>query len=102
MATKKDADLYKVLVETRDHPHVLEILVSAESASSASEKALGHIKAANPTKGRPLEISQNNSKVLSARKAGKNGCITINKLPVAAFKEAGISMAKNKKGRNTS
>jgi len=48
---------------------------------------LGHVKAANPEKGRSPEDSQRNSVVVAVREAGKNGCIVSNKIPVAIFEE---------------
>lgn len=89
MATEWAGNLYKVYVQTKDHPHVLEMIVAAESKDSAGEKALSHIKESNPTKGRSLEESQKNSVVLFAKKTGKSGCLVTNKLPVSAFR--GIS-----------
>lgn len=85
MATNVAGHLYKVYVQTKDHPHVLEMIVTAESKDSASKKALSHVKESNPTKGRALKESQKNSMVLFTKKAGKSGCLVTNKLPVSAF-----------------
>ena len=86
MATTQREGLFKVYVQTKDHPHVLEMIVSARSKADAEAKALGHIKEANPTKGRSLAESQENSVVLFAKKAGKSGCLVTNKMPLRAFK----------------
>ncbi|HZS80812.1 MAG TPA: hypothetical protein VFA14_05235 [Herbaspirillum sp.] len=82
-----DAGLYKVYVQTLDHPHVLEMIVSASTKEAATQKALQHVKEGNPTKGRSLEESQKNSVVIAAKPAGKSGCIVTNKIPVLAFEE---------------
>ncbi|MRV74055.1 hypothetical protein GJ700_20305 [Duganella sp. FT92W] len=79
--------LFKVYVRTLDHPHISEMMVSAPDQESAAQRALGHVKEANPEKGRPIEESQKNSVVVAVREAGKNGCIVVNKIPVAAFEE---------------
>jgi hypothetical protein len=79
--------LYKVYVQTLDHPHVLEMIVSADERESAADKALSHVKEANPTKGRSLEESQKNSVVIAVKAAGKSGCIVTNKIPVLAFEQ---------------
>ncbi|QVN12050.1 MULTISPECIES: hypothetical protein [unclassified Burkholderia] len=92
--------LYKVYVQTLDHPHVLEMIVSADSKEAAEDKALGHIKEANPTKGRSLEESQKNSVVLSVKKAGKSGCIVTNKIPVLAFKDVQKALKKKAEGKS--
>jgi hypothetical protein len=85
MNITKQEELFKVYVQTKDHPHVLEMIVSAGSPQAAKARALGHVKEANPTKGRSLEESQSNSIALFAKRAGKNGCLVTNKLPVKAF-----------------
>lgn len=92
--TGKKESLYKVYVQTKDHPHILEMIVSAESKDSAEKKALTHVKEANPTKGRSLEESQSNSEVLFAKKAGKSGCLVTNKLPETAFRAISKALAK--------
>lgn len=79
--------LYKVYVKTLDHPHILEMLVSATDTATASARALSHVKAANPEKGRSTLESRRNSAVLAIKEAGKNGCIVSNKIPVAIFKD---------------
>ncbi|WP_157661886.1 hypothetical protein [Burkholderia ubonensis] len=88
--------LYKAYVKTLDHPHVLEMIVSAPDEEAATRKALSHVKEANPEKGRSLAESQKNSVVLAVKAAGKNGCIVINKLPLVIFEE--ISKTAAKKG----
>ena len=95
MVTKSKDNLYKVYVRTKDHPHILEMIVSADSKESAETKALGHVKEANPDKGRPLKESQANSEVIFAKKTGKSGCLVTNKLPVVAFKAISKSIIKN-------
>lgn len=80
-------NLYRVYVQTDDHPHVLEMIVAGESAKDARVTALKHVKESNPTKGRALATSQKNSKVLAAKKAGMNGAIVVNKMPVLIYKE---------------
>lgn len=80
-------DLYRVYVQTDDHPHILEMIVAGESAKDAKKKALGHVKAANPTKGRALATSQKNSTVLAAKKTGLQGALVVNKMPVTIYKE---------------
>lgn len=77
--------LFRVYVTTLDHPHVSEMMVSAPNAETASKRALGHVKEANPEKGRSLRESQKNSAVVAVREAGKNGCIVTNKFPVSVF-----------------
>lgn len=52
MANEKGDNLYKVYVQTKDHPHVLEMIVSAATQDQAAGKAFSHVKEANPTKGR--------------------------------------------------
>lgn len=87
--------LFKVYVRTLDHPHISEMMVSAPDQESAAQRALGHVKEANPEKGRSIEESQKNSVVVAVREAGKNGCIVVNKIPVAAFEEIGKAIEKN-------
>jgi len=77
--------LFKVYVQTLDHPHVSEMIVSAPDAEIASTRALSHVKATNPEKGRSLAESQRNSVVVAVKEAGKNGCIVTNKIPTAVF-----------------
>jgi hypothetical protein len=79
--------LFRVYVKTLDHAHISEMMVSAPDEASASARALRHVKAANPEKGRSLEESQRNSAVIAVREAGKNGCIVSNRIPVAIFDE---------------
>ncbi|MGF6764810.1 hypothetical protein P3T24_005144 [Paraburkholderia sp. GAS33] len=86
--------LYKAYVKTLDHPHVLEMIVSAPSEEAAATKALGHVKEANPEKGRSLAESQKNSVVLAVKAAGKNGCIVTNKLPLVVFEKISKSIKK--------
>jgi hypothetical protein len=86
--------LYRVYVQTLDHPHISEMIVSATDAESASKRALGHVKAANPEKGRSLKESQRNSVVVAVKEAGKNGCIVTNKIPTAVFEEIARSVEK--------
>ncbi|RKP46391.1 hypothetical protein [Trinickia fusca] len=90
--------LYKVYVQTLDRPHVLEMIVSADGKELAANKALSHVKEANPTKGRSLEESQKNSVVIAVKAAGKSGCIVTNKIPVLAFEE--IAKSVKKRGKN--
>jgi len=84
--------LFRVYVKTLDHAHISEMMVSAVDAESACTRALGHVKAANPEKGRSLEESQRNSVVVAVREAGKNGCIVSNRIPVAIFDEIAKSL----------
>lgn len=80
-------ELFRVYVQTDDHPHILEMIVAGENAKDAKKKALGHVKAANPTKGRALATSQKNSTVLAAKKTGLAGALVVNKMPVTIYKE---------------
>ncbi|WP_155518311.1 hypothetical protein [Ralstonia solanacearum] len=96
MKKPKRESLYKVYVQTKDHPHILEMIVSAESRVSAEEKAVNHVKAANPTKGRTLEQSQLNSYALFSKKAGIDGCLVTNKIPVIAFRSVTREMARKR------
>lgn len=89
--------LYKVYVQTLDHPHVLEMIVSADGKEVAAQKALQHVKEANPTKGRSLEESQKNSVVIAVKAAGKSGCIVTNKIPVLAFEEIAKAVKRKSK-----
>lgn len=73
--------LYKVYVRTLDHPHISEMMVCAPDEETASQRALGHVKAANPEKGRSLTESQRNSVVVAIKEAGKNGCIAPTNCP---------------------
>ncbi|QUP56264.1 hypothetical protein GO998_21425 (plasmid) [Ralstonia syzygii] len=99
MATKeKKHSLYRVQVYTEGHPHISEMIVTADSKESAADVAIGHVKEANPDKGRPIHISQNNSKVLHVKKAGKNGAMVINKTPVDAFMAVSKAVRKKEKG----
>lgn len=84
--------LFRVYVRTLDHALISEMMVSAVDSKSASMRALGHVKAANPEKGRSLEESQRNSVVVAVREAGKNGCIVSNRIPVAIFEEIAKSL----------
>lgn len=80
-------DLYKVYIQTNDHPHISEMIVAGDSIEDAKEKALKHVKESNPTKGRNLETSQNNSTILAAKKTGMHGALVVNKIPVTTYKE---------------
>lgn len=80
-------DLYRVYIQTDDHPHILEMIVAGTSIKDAKAKALGHVKESNPTKGRKLETSQKNSAVLAAKKTGMHGALVVNKMPVTIYKE---------------
>jgi hypothetical protein len=80
-------DLYRVYVQTDDHPHILEMIVAGGSVKDAKKKALGHVKESNPTKGRTLQTSQKNSTVLAAKKTGMHGALVVNKMPVTIYKE---------------
>jgi hypothetical protein len=93
LENKLAEELFKVYVRTLDHPHVLEMIVSAPDKATASESALKHVKATNPEKGRPLEESQKNSTVLSVKKVGKNGCIVTGKISTVVVDD----LAKNYK-----
>ncbi|MCL9851997.1 hypothetical protein RSP673_005890 [Ralstonia solanacearum P673] len=93
----KRHNLYRVQVYTEGHPHISEMIVTAESQESAADVAIGHVKEANPEKGRPMHVSQNNSKVLHVKKAGKNGAMVINKTPVDAFMAVSKAVLKRKK-----
>lgn len=84
--------LFRVYVNTLDHPHISEMIVSAPDADTASIRALGHVKAANPEKGRSLAESQRNSVVVAVKEAGKNGCIVTNKIPAAVFTDIANSL----------
>lgn len=84
--------LFRVYVKTLDHPHISEMMVSAPDAATASKRALGHVKEANPEKGRSLAESQRNSVVVAVKEAGKNGCIVTNKIPTAVFADIANSM----------
>ena len=98
MATKeRKYGLYRVQVYTKGHPHISEMIVTADSKESAAAVAIGHVKEANPDKGRPVHVSQNNSTVLHVKKAGKNGAMVINKTPVDAFMAAGKALRKEVK-----
>lgn len=99
MATTKEKkhNLYRVQVHTEGHPHISEMIVTADSKESAAAVAIGHVKEANPDKGRPLKVSQNNSTVLHVKKAGKNGAMVINKTPVDAFVAVGKAVRKKAK-----
>jgi hypothetical protein len=88
--------LFKAYVKTLDHPHLLEMIVSAPDAEVAAKKALGHVKEANPDKGRAMEVSQKNSEVIAVKAAGKNGCIVTNKLPLEVFNKISKKIAKKK------
>lgn len=80
-------DLYKVYIQTEDHPHILEMIVAGTSVADAKKKALGHVKESNPTKGRDLAVSQKNSIALAAKKTGMNGALVVNKMPVTVYKQ---------------
>lgn len=80
-------DLYRVYVQTDDHPHILEMIVAGENLRDAKKKALGHVKAANPTKGRAVATSQKNSTVVAAKKTGLAGALVVNKMPLTIHKE---------------
>lgn len=84
--------LFRVYVKTLDHPHISEMMVSAPDAETASRRALGHVKEANPEKGRSLAESQRNSVVVAVKEAGKNGCIVTNKIPTAVFADIASSL----------
>jgi hypothetical protein len=84
--------LFRVYVKTLDHAHISEMMVSAPDEDSASARALRHVKAANPEKGRSLAESQRNSVVVAVREAGKKGCIVSNRIPVAIFDEIAKSL----------
>jgi hypothetical protein len=90
--------LFKAYVKTLDHPHLLEMIVSAPDAEIAAKKALKHVKEANPDKGRALEVSQQNSEVIAVKVAGKNGCIVTNKLPLVIFNKISKNI-ENRKGK---
>lgn len=90
--------LFKVYVRTLDHPHISEMMVCAPDEEIAAERALGHVKAANPEKGRSLAESQRNSVVVAIKEAGKNGCIVTHKLPVAVFESISNSLHSNDGG----
>lgn len=95
--TEMAEKLYRVYVKTLDHPHISEMMVSAPNPELASTRALGHVKEANPEKGRSLEESQRNSVVVAVKEAGKNGCIVTNKIPTAVFDDIANSVAKSRK-----
>ena len=88
--------LWRVQVYTEGHPHISEMIVTADSKKAAAEKAIGHVKEANPDKGRSIEDSQERSSVLHVKKAGKNGAMVINRTPVAAYKAVGAALDKKK------
>lgn len=79
--------LYKVYIQTDDHPHILEMIVTANTKAEARKTGLGHVKEANPTKGRDQQISQKNSKVLAVTETGKNGALVISKISVKVANE---------------
>lgn len=90
--------LFKVYVKTLDHAHISEMMVSAPDSQSAAARALRHVKAANPEKGRPLAESQKNSAIVAVKEAGKNGCIVSNKIPVAIFDEIARAVGRSVDG----
>lgn len=87
MVDKERIKLYKVYIQTDDHPHILEMIVAGESLEDAKIKARGHIKESNPEKGRDKKTSQKNSTVLAAKKTGMNGALVVNKIPVTIYRE---------------
>jgi hypothetical protein len=84
---KAHMDLYRVYIQTSDHPHILEMIVAGASVEDAKTRALGHVKESNPTKGRTLEASQSNSTVLAAKKTGMRGALVVNKMPVSIYRQ---------------
>lgn len=80
-------EIYKVYVHTQSDPHVSEMVVAAASKKEAEERALQHVKKANPYKGnRAPGESKSLSRVLYVKKAGTNGCLVIHRVPLEVFK----------------
>lgn len=78
-------ELWRVYTHTKGDESVTERLVSAKNAKEAEANALSNVKAQNLGKGdTSQEESIANTTVLTVKKAGKNGVLTVNRFPVAA------------------
>lgn len=76
--------LYRVYTQTVGDKSVSERIVEANSIGEARDKAVGNVKGQNPGKGDKSQAeSQADTRVLAAKRCGKNGVLTINRFPLA-------------------
>jgi len=78
--------LWRVYSHTDGDESVSERIVTAASSVEAEKKAILNIGAQNIGKGLTDQAtSQKNTHILCCKKAGKDGVLTINRIPVAAI-----------------
>jgi len=76
--------LFRVYVHTQNDESIRELVVTAEDADQAKERALKHVKASNPTKGtRSKAASRRVTKILAVTPTSKKHCLAIHSIPAA-------------------
>lgn len=82
--------LWRVYTYTEGDECVSERIVAANNEHDARTLAILNVKAQNMGKGYNSEQeARANTRVLSVRKAGKGGVLTINRFPVAVVQDWG-------------
>lgn len=77
-------ELWRVYTHTAGDESVTERLVAATTDEEAKKKAKLNVKSQNLGKGdKSVEQSRNDTKVLFAKKCGKDGVIMMNRIPLA-------------------
>ena len=80
--------LFRVYMHTTDHELVRELIVTAEDADQAAERAYEHVKAANQGKGdRSKEESENLTDILAIVPTSRPHALRISEIPAAAVRQ---------------
>lgn len=76
--------LFRVFVHTQGDESIREYVVTASSEKEARERALDHVKAANPGKGdRSKAESERLTEILAIRPTSRPHCLMIHSVPLA-------------------
>jgi hypothetical protein len=82
--------LWRVFTYTEGDESVSERIVAAPTAKEAKLLAVMNVKAQNLGKGHNTEAeARANTRILAAKKCGKDGVLTINRFPVAVVRDWG-------------
>jgi hypothetical protein len=80
--------LYRVFTHTKGDESVSERVVEAGSEDEARNKAIANVKAQNLGKGEKTQPeAQGDTEVLSVHLCGKNGVLTINRIPLSIIQD---------------